>query len=402
MKDSNVKKVASIYKITCLTNRKQYIGWTINGVVRRFHVHFSQAKRKGSNSILHTAIRKYGREAFVIEEIYTTLDFAHAKQMEIHFIKEYNTFYLTGHGYNMTLGGDGTVGHPASEESKRQTSKRMKGVPKSPEQRAKISQSNFGKTYSEETRQKMSLAKKGKPQNPEHVKERAERMKGTKRSEETKQKMQQWWTPEHKAIISKRFKELVRTEEHRKKISEALKGKPHSPEHIEAASRARRGKPASEKQLQALRNRVVSKETRQKMSMARKGIPQSPELIKKRGDALRGRKMTPEQVEANRQAQLNRKSMDPEAKEKMRQKMRESRRLYLEHNESSATKNWVLWHKDEPLPFLVRNIKKWAAERGLRGDSLQKVSKGIRNRDHGYKVWREENCPDTIKQLLTI
>lgn len=221
MKDTSVK-TATIYKITCLQNGKSYIGWTINGTVRRYHVHLSQAKR-GSPSILHKAIRKYGKEAFVVEELYATRDIEHAKLMEAHFIQECNTFHEAGHGYNMTLGGDGVVGYPCSEYSKRRTSERMKGVPKSNEQRAKISAAHLGKVFSEETRERMSRAKVGCKQTPEHIKKRAQTQVGKKRSEETREKIKESWTPERRAAMAERSRHLVRTDEHKRKISEAVR-----------------------------------------------------------------------------------------------------------------------------------------------------------------------------------
>ena len=57
-----------IYKITNKINNKVYIGQTINSLEKRFKQHLSEAKQ-GKNCRLHSAIRKYGIDAFVIEPI---------------------------------------------------------------------------------------------------------------------------------------------------------------------------------------------------------------------------------------------------------------------------------------------------------------------------------------------
>lgn len=58
-----------IYKITNIQNNKVYIGQTINPIQKRFHRHI----RDAMNNILDThfarAIRKYGPENFIIEQI---------------------------------------------------------------------------------------------------------------------------------------------------------------------------------------------------------------------------------------------------------------------------------------------------------------------------------------------
>jgi group I intron endonuclease len=213
-------------------------------------------------------------------------------------------------------------------------------------------------------------------------------------SPETIQKMKDGWTPERRAEASKRFSELPRTDEHNARIAAAHKGCKKSPEAIEKHRKAMTGRKLSADQIQKMRERVVTEETRMKMSKAKKGQPQSSKSVEKRAAANRGQTRTPHQIEANRQTQLalHRKHTETEI-----QKMKNARRLYLEHNESNATKNWILWHKNESTPFFVRNLEKWAAQKGLRGDSLQKVAKGIRNSDHGYRVWREDKCPEEIK-----
>lgn len=224
--------------------------------------------------------------------------------------------------------------------------------------------------------------------------------KGVRRphSAEVIQKMKDRWTPELRTEASKRFSELPRTEEHKAHIGAALKGRNKSPEAIEKLRQFLTGRKLSPEHIQKLRERIVSTETRQKMSIAGKGKRQNPLFVEKRAAANRGQKRTPEQIEVNRQAQLILHRKDTE---ETLTKKREARRRYLEHNESNATKNWILWHKDESSPFTIRNIEKWAAEKGLRGDSLQKVAKGTRKTAYGYRVWRQDKAPEEILQILS-
>jgi len=126
--------IYSIYKIVNLINSKVYIGFASN-----FNARITQHKRnyKKYNSKLYYACRKYGIESFSFEIIYQSLDSDHCKNvMENYFIESYNSYY---EGYNMTFGGDGTLGRYWTEEQKRKASIKNKGA---------ISP-NKGKTYEE-------------------------------------------------------------------------------------------------------------------------------------------------------------------------------------------------------------------------------------------------------------
>jgi group I intron endonuclease len=97
--------IYSIYKITNLVNNKLYIGYTKN-IKYRFGKHKEDSKKK--DFILYRAIRKHGWENFKHEIIYQSYSLSHIKEMEKHFIQEYNTYIgnKKSNGYNMTLGGD--------------------------------------------------------------------------------------------------------------------------------------------------------------------------------------------------------------------------------------------------------------------------------------------------------
>jgi uncharacterized protein YeaC (DUF1315 family) len=135
-----------------------------------------------------------------------------AKRVEIQLIALWN---LTNdnYGYNMTEGGDGTLGLKCSEETKR-----------------KIGSSNTGKKHTEENKKKMSLSRKGrklKPLTEEHKRKVGDAQRGKKLSDE------------HRKIISDSQKGRKLSDEHRKIISESQKGRKHSEEHIKKIIDAR-------------------------------------------------------------------------------------------------------------------------------------------------------------------
>ena len=88
-----------IYKITNIQNNKVYIGQTIRPIKDRFHRHINDA----INNILDThfarAIRKYGKESFVIEEIDNATNQTELNEKERYWIHCYNSIK---EGYNET------------------------------------------------------------------------------------------------------------------------------------------------------------------------------------------------------------------------------------------------------------------------------------------------------------
>ncbi len=96
-----------IYKIYNDVNNKVYIGKTSNTIEDRWneHVYAALYRRQRRNYQLYNAMRKYGVDKFhiiALEEC-TENDLT-AK--EIYWIQKYNSF---NNGYNMTIGGDGTI-----------------------------------------------------------------------------------------------------------------------------------------------------------------------------------------------------------------------------------------------------------------------------------------------------
>ena len=92
-----------IYKITCQTTQRAYIGKTRSTQQQRWYQHCADAKR-GSGKDLHQAIRQYGSDAFQVTTLQAWDDISNEalQAAETYFITEHNTFH---NGYNMQVNG---------------------------------------------------------------------------------------------------------------------------------------------------------------------------------------------------------------------------------------------------------------------------------------------------------
>jgi hypothetical protein len=95
-----------IYKIENKQNQKVYIGKTVNTIKERWLEHVDEAKR-GDNSLLHKAIRKYGENNFCVDFIEECSN-DDLSIKEIYYIALFQS-HLEHNGYNMTLGGEGAL-----------------------------------------------------------------------------------------------------------------------------------------------------------------------------------------------------------------------------------------------------------------------------------------------------
>ena len=122
-----------IYKIVNKLNNKIYIGITAKSLNKRRQQHIQWSKHKSRLYVIHKAINKYGINNFLFESIDNFCENEDACQKEIKYISLYNSFIPNG--YNMTLGGEGVLGHkhPHSEETKNKISLTMTGIKKSEE-----------------------------------------------------------------------------------------------------------------------------------------------------------------------------------------------------------------------------------------------------------------------------
>jgi len=218
-----------IYKATNKINGKAYVGQTVKSLRIRISEHIHDALNNKDNVYFHNAIRRYGKENFIWEIIAECSSLKELNKTEIEMIKKYNTFE---NGYNLTRGGEGSVGFKHTQKAKEKISKSKRGK----------NHPNYGKHHTEETKRRIGNGNRGKvgfkgEDNP---------MYGKHHSEETKRK------------ISELRKNKKLSDETRRKISEALKG-----EKNHMYGKYGKDSPCFGKKR--------SEETRQKISLALKG-----------------------------------------------------------------------------------------------------------------------------------
>ena len=105
-----------IYKITNKINNKIYIGLTTCSLKYRWSKHLTESRNQNNTKPLYKALRKYGEENFIIEELESTNDFQRLGELERDYIKKYNS-QNPKIGYNLTAGGEKNQwdGNPAAK-----------------------------------------------------------------------------------------------------------------------------------------------------------------------------------------------------------------------------------------------------------------------------------------------
>ena len=225
------EEVGIIYGWYCIPTSLWYIGQTIDEE-GRFKRHIYNAINKKDNTHFHRAIRKYGLENFVYCVLEENILRENLNLKEIEWIEEFDSFY---NGYNLTLGGGGTVSRVYSEETRMKLSESHKGqIPW-----------NKGKhgLYSEETRMKLSESHKGQiPWNKGKLgwcEGSKNGMYGKHHTEESKRKMSESSKKQigpHNGFYGKHH-----TEESKRKMSEAHKNLPG----LQGSKNGMYGKPAA-------------------------------------------------------------------------------------------------------------------------------------------------------------
>ena len=80
-----------IYKVTNIINGKLYIGQTTRFIQDRWERHINDALSNRLDTHFARAIRKYGPENFVVEQIDVASSQEELNEKEIYWIKFYNT-----------------------------------------------------------------------------------------------------------------------------------------------------------------------------------------------------------------------------------------------------------------------------------------------------------------------
>lgn len=185
-----------IYMYINKNNGKKYIGQTVDFNRRhKQHINASLSNMNGydENTPIHRAMRKYGIDNFEIVILKQDLsDQEELNYWESFYIKEYNTLYRNGMGYNVSSGG--SYGNPyagKTEEEMKKISKKKsesrKGIKFTEEHKKHISENSYmknipseqhpfyGKHHSEEANEKNKQAHIGK----HHTEETKEQIKKT-------------------------------------------------------------------------------------------------------------------------------------------------------------------------------------------------------------------------------
>mgnify|MGYP002769088071 FL=1 len=189
-------------------NGKVYIGITCQDIQARWKNGYGYT----NNKHFYNAINKYGWDNIEHEILFNNLTEEEAKLMEQMYIALYDTTN-SKHGYNHTLGGDGTLGHKVTEETRRKISQSQIG-------RAAWNKGKKGMNLSEEHRLKISKKIKGRILSEEHRLKISKSHKGLKHTELTKNKL----SVIKKGQVSPR-KGISLSEETKQKISQSKRGK---------------------------------------------------------------------------------------------------------------------------------------------------------------------------------
>ena len=194
-----------IYKVKNLINGKIYIGQTIRTLDQRKKDHFKHI-RAGSNVYFHKALRKYGDNNFEWKIIDKAENIEELNDLEIRYIKEYNSFidYDDSNGYNMTEGGMNSRpseitkqilreyaleqfkhGHP----NKGKTLEEIHGKDKANEIKKKLRNANLGKSLSRDTKIKIKKSNLGKSVTDKFREKMRDIVTGRKHNQETRDKI---------------------------------------------------------------------------------------------------------------------------------------------------------------------------------------------------------------------
>jgi len=293
-----------IYKIS-FPNNKIYIGLTTTSIEQRHKEHKSCALGN-STYLIYKALRKHDMiETFELEQIDTADTLEELCEKEKEYIKQSNSHYIEGHGYNMTYGGEGTNGYIYTEDDKKKISEAQKKRFENPEEREKNRQ------------RKLTYFKN----NPEALNNLVMRMK-----------TQHMNNPEiakrHSDFMMNRFKENPEAGRiHGDKM------KAYYEENSEAREKSRQAQiqyhidhpEARESAKERAKQNWANPEQREKMSeIKKKYFKENPEAKEKMSEAQKKRFENPDAIEKSRQAQIQYHIDHPEAREYAKERAKQN------------------------------------------------------------------------------
>ncbi len=174
--DDSIPSASGIYKITCISNKRIYIGSATN-LRKRKQEHWNglRANRRHNLHIQRTW-NKYGEDAFTFEvlELVLPMSLTAREQYWLNTLHPtFNAAPIAGSSLGIKHSPESVehnrqaqLGRKASPEAKAKMSATRLGKKRPPmslEQREKLRQSALGRKLSPETCEKMSQSRKGKP-----------------------------------------------------------------------------------------------------------------------------------------------------------------------------------------------------------------------------------------------
>jgi group I intron endonuclease len=182
-----IEPIIGVYKITCLSTGKYYVGYSKN-VKHRFTAHKSGLKHnKHQNQHLQMSYNKYNIENFTFDILHTCNTIDEAKELELKYLEDINIRQFLYNMHYNNSGGDTLTNHPNRTEiiEKITRSCRIMIDGLTPEKRKeifgqKIGEKNgmYGRTHTDEVKKRSSDMHKGNTY-----------CKGKKASAETRQKL---------------------------------------------------------------------------------------------------------------------------------------------------------------------------------------------------------------------
>lgn len=134
----NLKTLPGIYILYCISNKKYYVGETLN-IKTRMYQHINSKQQ-----LIHKAINKHKIDNF----LYYVEYFPHISKSELIIMEEcliQKCNSLIPNGYNICPKGQDQSGKVVSDDTRRKMSNAKKGLIRNPEHQAKINLSNTGK-----------------------------------------------------------------------------------------------------------------------------------------------------------------------------------------------------------------------------------------------------------------
>ncbi len=110
MVKSQKQRFGCVYRLTNLVTKKTYIGKTVH-----FKQRMGEHKRKKTNTYLSRSIQKHGWDNFKKEILIDDVPEEDLSNLEISYIEVENT--MVPHGYNLTVGGEGSTGFKHTDET---------------------------------------------------------------------------------------------------------------------------------------------------------------------------------------------------------------------------------------------------------------------------------------------